>query len=149
MAGSDLLASNHILGICLLLGAATVYTMHMAGVKKWGFTWQDTIVTVAVSNVILFVPLWFLLPSNLFQSATSDIVIQAIYQGIIVNVIALMCVAYALRYLGTITVSLYMSFVPVITALFAWFFLGEALILREIIGIAGCSAGLFVYARST
>ena len=149
MAGSHLLARDHLLGIFLLLGAAAVYTMHMTGVKKWGFTWQDTIVTVAVSNVLLFVPIWLLLPSNLLQSATSDIITQAVYQGIIVNVIALMCVAYALRYLGTITVSLYMSFVPVVTALFAWLLLGESLVLREIIGIAGCSAGLFIYARST
>jgi len=46
-----------------------------------------------------------------------NIFVQAIYQGIIVNVIALMCVAYAIRHLGTITVALFMSFVPVTTAL--------------------------------
>jgi len=65
----------------------------------------------------------------------------------VVNVVALSCLAYAIRHLGTITVSLFMSFVPVITALFAWFFLGENLSGLEITGIVGCTTGLVVYSR--
>jgi len=58
-----------------------------------------------------------------------------------------MCVAYAIRHLGTITVALFMSFVPVTTALLAWMLLGEALKGWEIAGIIGCSAGLLLYSR--
>ena len=90
--------------------------------------------------------LWFLLPSNLLQASFQDIAVQSIYQGIIVNVIALVCVAYAIRHLGTITVALFMSFVPVTTALLAWGLLGEALKIWELAGIVGCSAGLLFYA---
>ncbi|WP_028584334.1 DMT family transporter [Desulfogranum mediterraneum] len=146
MAGSHLFAREHLTGILLLLGAALVYTMHMTGIRKWGFRWQDALVAVAVVNVLLFVPIWLILPSALTQAPLVDIVSQALYQGIIVNIIALMCVAYSIRHLGTVTVSLFMAFVPVITALFAWIFLGEALVSREIIGIIGCSLGLMLYA---
>lgn len=81
------------------------------------------------------------------QASYHDMAVQAIYQGVIVNVLALMCVAYAIRHLGTITVALFMSFVPVTTALLAWLALGEALKPWEIAGIVGCSMGLLWYSR--
>jgi len=147
MAGSDLFSMSHLRGILLLLAAAGVYMMHMTGIRQWRFDWRDVLVTVPVVNVILFIPLWFLFPSALFKAPMGEIVLQSVYQGIVVNIAALMCVAYTIRKLGLITASLYMSFVPVVTALFAWIFLGEHLILREILGIAGCSAGLLLYTR--
>lgn len=146
MAGSGLLKGDHISGIILLLGAAAVYTVHMTAIRKWGFTWQEALVAVATVNTILFTPIWFFLPSSMHDAALTDILAQSFYQGIVVNIIALMCVAYSIRHLGTITVSLFMSFVPVITALFAWFILGESLLTREVAGIIGCSFGLVVYA---
>ena len=60
--------------------------------------------------------------------------------------IALTAVAYAIRHLGTITVALFMSFVPVTTALLAWMLLGEAPSGWETTGIFGCSLGLSLYA---
>jgi drug/metabolite transporter (DMT)-like permease len=58
----------------------------------------------------------------------------------------MICVAYAIRHIGTITVALFTSFVPVTTALLAWGFLGEAHNPWEIAGIVGCSIGLGLYA---
>jgi drug/metabolite transporter (DMT)-like permease len=147
MAGSDIFQVGHLRGIFLLLAAACVYMVHMTGIRQWGFDWRDVLVTVPVVNVILFIPLWFLFPSALFQASFTEMALQSVYQGIVVNIIALMFVAYTIRRLGLITASLYMSFVPVVTAVFAWIFLGEHLIMREILGIAGCSAGLLLYAR--
>lgn len=147
MAGGDTFSLNHSAGILLLLTAAVLYIMHMTGIKMWNFSWQDTLVVVSTVNGVLFLPLWFFLPSALFQANPVDIISQALYQGVLVNVIALMCATYAIGRLGTITVSIFMSFVPVSTALLAWLLLGESLNGFEISGIAGCSTGLFLYAR--
>jgi drug/metabolite transporter (DMT)-like permease len=146
MAGSDTFSTEHLVGIFLLLSAAVAYTMHMTGIRLWEFGWRDVLVTVPVMNVLLFVPLWFFFPTALFQAPLRDIALQSFYQGVVVNIVALMFVAYSIRRLGLITVSLYMSFVPVVTALFAWIFLGESLNVWEVWGIAGCSAGLLLYA---
>ena len=146
MAGGDTFSTDHLFGIFLLLSAAVVYTMHMTGIRQWAFSWRDVLVTVPVVNVVLFLPLWFFFPTALFRAPMGDIVLQSFYQGIVVNIIALMFVAYSIRRLGLITVSLYMSFVPVVTAFFAWIFLGESLNAWEVWGIAGCSAGLILYA---
>jgi drug/metabolite transporter (DMT)-like permease len=146
MTGGSIFSIGQSAGIVLLLAAAVCYTLHMTGIRLWRMGWQDVVVIVPLVNVVLFTPLWFLLPTNLSGAFLQDIVVQSIYQGVIVNVIALICVAYAIRHLGTITVSLFMSFVPVTTALLAWGVLGEALGSWELAGIVGCSAGLLLYA---
>lgn len=135
-------------GFLLLLAAAVCYTCHMVAIRFYRMTWRDVIVIVPTVNVVLFTPLWFLFQSGLTQSTYHDMAVQAVYQGVIVNVLALFCVAYAIEHVGTVTVSLFMSFVPAATALFAWFFLGETLSPLEIAGITGCSIGLIWYALS-
>ena len=148
MAGGDTFSLAHICGILLLLSAAVFYTIHMVCLKLWQFEWKDVIVTVPVVNVLLFLPFWFIFPTSLFKANAADILSQAFYQGILVNIFALMCATYAIKHLGTITVSIYMSVVPVSTALLAWLVLGETLNSFELAGIGGCSIGLFIYAQS-
>ena len=145
MTGGSIFSIGQSAGIILLLTAAACYTMHMTGIRLWRMGWQDVVVIVPLVNVVLFTPLWFLLPTNLSGASLQDIAVQSIYQGVIVNVIALICVAYAIRHLGTLTVALFMSFVPVTTALLAWGVLGESLGIWELAGITGCSAGLLFY----
>jgi len=147
MTGGSIFSLDRIAGIVLLLTAAVCYTGHMTGIRLCGMSWRDVVVVVPTVNVVLFTPLWYLFPSGFASAPLQDMAVQAIYQGIVVNVLALICVAYAIRHLGTITVSLFMSFVPVTTALVAWVLLGEALSPWEIAGIAGCSLGLLWYAR--
>ena len=147
MAAGNASTAFNLAGILYLLAAAAWYTAHMTGIHLWKFSWQEVIVTVPVVNVCLFAPLYPFLPTALLKASVHDIVLQAVYQGIIVNMIALMFVAYAIRHLGTIPVALFMSFVPVSTALLAWMALGETLSSIQILGIAGCSLGLLLYAR--
>lgn len=148
MAGGDTFSHSHAAGIMLLLSAAVVYTTHMIGVKRFGFEWKDVIVTVPVVNVIIFTPLWFLFPSGFKDAHLMDIGVQCFYQGILVNIFALMCSTYAIKHLGTVTVSIYYSVVPVTTALLAFVLLGEDLNHFELAGIAICSLGLFIYSYS-
>ena len=148
MAGGDTFSPSHIGGILLLLSAAVFYTIHMVCLKLWHFEWKDVIVTVPVVNALFFIPIWFVFPTNLFEADMVDIVSQSFYQGILVNIFALMCSTFAIKHLGTITVSIYMSIVPVTTALLAWVILGETLNSFELAGITGCSIGLFIYSRS-
>lgn len=147
MAGGATFSTDHILGIVYLLAAAVFYTGHMTGIRHWNFTWREVLVTVPVVNTLLFLPLMAFFPSALTTAPIREILIQSFYQGIVVNILALMCVAYAISRLGTITVSLFMSFVPVSTALLAWLLLQERLNGNEIAGIIGCSLGLVLYSR--
>ena len=146
MTGGTVLTLDRMGGLLLLLAAAICYTCHMIGIRLYGMTWRDVVVIVPTVNVVLFTPAWFFFSSGIAKSTYHDMAVQAVYQGVVVNVLALICVAYAIRHLGTITVSLFMSFVPVTTALLAWVLLGETLTPWEITGILVCSAGLLGYA---
>lgn len=147
MAGRDLLVVSHLFGAALLFSAAVWYTGHLVGIRLWKMTWKDCIIVVPSVNCALFIPAWFFLPSRIGETPLSELALQAVYQGLVVNVFALACVAYAIRSLGTLTVSLFMSFVPVTTAVLAWLLLGEQLTSFEIIAIIGCTCGLLLYSR--
>jgi len=148
MAGEGVLRLEHLQGIGLLLSAAVVYTLHMMGIRLWQFDWKKTLVTVPVVNTILFLPLWLFLPSSGFSGPWTGIVLQMFYQGFVVNVVALCCVAYALKYIPLVTMSVFMSAVPVAAAMLAWLFLGEQLSYVEGGGIVVCSLGLYLYSRA-
>jgi len=145
MSGGDVVRSEMLDGLLMLVGAAVVYTAHMTGIRLWHVHFKDVIVMVPLVNVVLFLPFFLLQPTSFDQIKISELAVQAIYQGIVVNIVALMCVAYAIHHLGTIVVSLFMSFVPVVTAVFGWIFLGESLNGMELLGIAGCTTGLLIY----
>ena len=147
MAGGGIFSLSHLTGILLLFSAALFYTIHMTSIRFWGFGLKDVLLAVPVINTLLFIPFWFILPTNIGQANIKDIIAQSIYQGVVVNIIALMCVTYAITKLGTVTVSIFMSIVPLTTAIIAWIFLGESLSAMEIAGILGCSLGLFLYSK--
>ena len=145
MAGSDVVRPEMLGGVMMLVGAAVSYTAHMTGIRLWNVHFRDVVVMVPVVNVVLFLPFFLLQSSSLGLISVSELAVQAVYQGVVVNVVALMCVAYAIHHLGTIVVSLFMSFVPVVTAVFGLIFLGEVLNGVELFGIAGCTIGLLIY----
>ena len=146
MAGGRVFLPDQLVGVLMLLTAACCYTLHMTAIRLWRMDWRDVVVVVPMVNAVLFTPLFFLFPSTLTSAPWHDMAVQAVYQGVIVNVLALTAVAYAIRHLGTITVALFMSFVPVTTALLAWALLGETPSAWETAGIVGCSLGLSLYA---
>jgi len=146
MAGSDVVHPELLGGLLMLVGAAVVYTAHMTGIRLWKVHFKDVLVMVPLVNVVLFLPFFLLQqPSSFGQISVSELAVQAVYQGIVVNIVALMCVAYSIHHLGTIVVSLFMAFVPVVTAVFGWMFLGEILSGGELFGIGGCTTGLIIY----
>ncbi|MFN8416269.1 MAG: DMT family transporter [Cytophagaceae bacterium] len=141
-------SSTKYWGVFLLLSAAFVFSIYMASVKKWTFAIKDVIAIVPIVNTILFLPVWFFSESNIQQAEWNLVILQVFYQGIIVSVFALILITYTVNKLGAGTMSVYLSYVPVVTALFGWVFLNEQLTLLEVSSIVICTVGLWLYARS-
>ena len=87
--------------------------------------------------------------SGIPQAPISDLLLQASYQGVLVSVLALLLTFYAIQHIGAMTLSIYLSFVPFITAILAWVLLKEHLATHEIVGILICSFGLLLYAKKS
>jgi drug/metabolite transporter (DMT)-like permease len=139
---------SYLPGIFALLSAALVFSIYMAATKRWGYGIKDVIAFVPLVNAVIFLPIWLWNPSAIWESPLQDIMIQVVYQGIVVSIFALLLITYAVNKLGSETISVYLSYVPVATAILAYFFLNESLSVQEQIGIILCSLGLVIYAKS-
>jgi drug/metabolite transporter (DMT)-like permease len=138
--------ANHGLGWLMLFGASVVFSSYMFLGKRWGFTTKDVLAFLPVINIVIFLPWWLFSDSGINQAPWTDLLLQASYQGVLVSIIALLLTFYALQHIGAMTLSIYFSFVPFITAILAWVILKEHLSTTEVLGIILCSLGLFLYA---
>jgi len=140
-------SSSYLFGIGALLSAATTFSTYMAATKKWGYGMKDVIAFVPLVNAVLFLPIWLLFPSHISEAPLQDVLLQAAYQGVLVSILALVLITYSVSKLGSGTMSVFLSYVPAVTAVLAFIFLGEILTLQEQLGIVLCSVGLIVYTK--
>jgi drug/metabolite transporter (DMT)-like permease len=147
--GFSFAAAASARGLPFLLLAAFTLAAYMVAMEAWRFSIRDVLVLVPFINAVLLLPVWWLvLPSRLGRATLSEIAIQAGYQGIIVSVLALVSITECVKRLGSLSSSLFMALVPACTAALAWWTLGEALALPQLLGIATCSIALIHYAVS-
>lgn len=106
-------------------------------------------VATAIGAAALYLPVWWLfLPSTLRVAPLDEILMQAIYQGVLVVFIAMLLYAQAVRHLGAQTVALSMAVVPGVAALAAVPLLGEPLSLLALTGLAAVTGGALLGARA-
>lgn len=135
------------IGWVMLITASLVFSSYMFLGKRWGFGAMDVLAFLPLINIALFLPYWLFSDSGMPESSFSDILMQSLYQGALVSVIALILTFYAIQHIGAMTLSIFFSFVPLVTAVLAWLILGEPLTTTEVLAIGLCTAGLFLYAR--
>lgn len=106
-------------------------------------------VATALGAAAIYLPLWWLfLPSTLNVAPVGEIVMQALYQGVLVVFVAMLLYAQAVRHLGAQTVALIMAIVPGVAALAAVPLLGEPLSLLALAGLSAVTAGALLGAWS-
>src|SRR5207253_3663915 len=80
-------------------------------------------------------PLWaMLVPMRLLQASLSAILLQAIYQGLLVGVFATFLYMRVVALIGAVRAALFLPLVPVITALTGAILLGETPSVLELAG---------------
>jgi drug/metabolite transporter (DMT)-like permease len=141
------LSAASLPGILYLFGAALVYSVNMAATKRWGYGMKDVIAFVPLVNFVLFLPFWFTTTSAIPDAILQDVLIQMIYQGVVVSIFALLLITHSINKLGSETMSVFLSYVPVVTAGLAFLFLKETLSFSEQAGIVLCSVGLMIYSK--
>lgn len=143
-----LLASGRgALSVLLFTAASCTFSFYVVAVKKWGFTLIDIAVWVPIVNALTVIPIWLCSKSGLSATPTSIIISQAAFQGIVITLVAGAIIAYAIRALGPMTTTMFMSFVPAVTAIFGAAFLNEQLSTLEIAAINLCTCALIINSR--
>jgi len=103
-------------------------------------TYQNTIA------VIYFLPLFFIFEFNHFVSVgvTFKSLMPLIKLGIFASTFAFLLFTYSVKHLGVTKANSFANAIPVLTAIFAYFLLGETLSIIKITGIAIVVFGLFL-----
>ena len=98
---------------------------------------------------LAYVPAYLLVAGfRVLEAPGSELLLQAVYQGLGVAIAALALYSFAIRVLGASAASLFMPLVPVFGVLMAIPVLGEVPTAVQTIGMAGVCAGMVVASRA-
>ena len=130
----------------LWLFIATFFiAFYSVSMKIWRIDIKVIMIAVPIINAIFFTPIWFFLPTHLGHAPVSEIVLQGVYQGIVVSICALFCMSYSINKLGAVSASTIMALVPIVSVLLAMVFLQQQVSLQMVVSILICSFGIACY----
>jgi drug/metabolite transporter (DMT)-like permease len=97
-------------------------------------------------GIVFFLPLFFILDFKEFIQVkpTWDVVIPLLNLGIFASSFAFIFFTYAIKHLGITKANIFTNAIPALTAIFAYFLLGESLTLLKMAGIIVVIMGLFL-----
>ena len=135
--------------ICLLL-ASLCWSAYAVSVQRAGIPPVSAAAIVAVLSAMVFCPAYLLLGGGggLLAADARDLLIQAVFQGVLIGALSIAIYTHAVRSFGAANTALFTASVPCITALLAMPLLGEHASLLVWLGVAGVSLGMVLAARA-
>ena len=97
-------------------------------------------------GIFFFLPLWLIFESKSMLGTPFNFhaFIAILKLAIFASCIAFILYTYSIKNLGINDANMFINIIPVLTAVFAWYILGDSLTVRKIIGIGVVIAGLFI-----
>lgn len=130
------------LGDLMLVAASFSWALFTVLIKRWQVRALDVTLIVTVFSMLLYLPVYFaFLPKQIAVAPLGEILLQAVYQGVIVVCVAMLSYTMAVELLGASRTAMIMALVPASGALLAVPLLGEPLTQAMLIGITLVTAG--------
>ncbi len=137
-----------LIGDALLLCSSLAWAIYSVLAKKWGCDPWTLTRFVALGSAVIFLPLYLMwLPKALGEVPVSMLLLQGLYQGGGVTIVAMLLFLKAVHVLGAQRTGALVALVPVLAGLAAAPLLDEALSGWLIAGLLFVSAGAFIAAR--
>ncbi len=135
-------------GDLLFVIGAMFFAIYVILSERWQLSAMQIIFCGTVVNAVLYLPIWALwLPSGLADAPMGPLLLQAVYQGFVPNLIGLLLIAHASRSIGTANTSSILAAVPGGGGLLGALILGESLSWISISAIALLTLGLLISVR--
>ena len=116
--------------------------------ERWNLGAMQIIFCGTVVNAALYLPVWALwLPSGLTSAPFGPLLLQAVYQGFVPNLIGLLFIAHASRTIGNGNTSSILAAVPGGGALLGVLILGESISPIGISALISLTVGLLISIR--
>ena len=120
--------SDSWVGDLLFVIGGLFFSVYVVCNPAWNLNATHVLLSGSVINAIYYVPIWyFFLPSGLLKASDGDILLQALFQGLVPTFLGLLLIGYAARTVGTNTTSSMMAAVPGVGTILGVIFLGEIL----------------------
>lgn len=131
--------------LCLLL-ASLCWSGYGVLARRLGVRPTRAAATVAVLSAACFLPVYaLLLPSKaLVQAGTQELLVQAVFQGVLVGVASIFVYTRAVSALGAEETALFTAAAPAVTTLVAIPLLREVPSLMAVIGVCVATYGMLV-----
>lgn len=143
---SESSTSGASIGAVLFLTAAFSFSVYLILNRLWQVTTLQLLLSLSVVSGFIYVPMWYLfLPSNLTETAASQILLQGVYQ-MLPNLVGLNLLALAVRNVGAPLTAAIMSAVPSLGAILGLVLLDETLGTMTWVGIFVLSLGILLTA---
>lgn len=130
------------IGDLLFLAAAWSWAVFGLLVRRWRIAPPLAICGIASFCLALYLPAYLLwLPKAVARAGAGEIALQCVYQGIVAALLAAGMYSYANQKIGACQASMMLALVPGVSAVGAWFALGERPGSAVVLGIAVVSLG--------
>ena len=137
--------SSQLTGDVMLFAAATSWSAYSVWVRVRKIPALQAAAIVTVMSGIVYIPVYVAMSDRgLLQASLGDLIVQGIFQGIIIGVVSIFVYTRAVTLLGPTSTALLSTTVPALTALLAIPLLGEYPSTLVICGIALTTAGMIV-----
>lgn len=135
------------IAILLFACASLSFSFYATAVKKWNFLLMDVVIWIPIINFIAILPFWIGSDTGIPATPIAELLLQAIFQGIVVTLFAGFLIAFTIKSLGPITTTMFMASVPGVTALMGYIALREPLTMIEMISVVICMIALLINSR--
>lgn len=139
---------NTLPGDLLLIASSLIWAIYTILAKRSGLGAWETAIGSALLATLIYLPVYLLLlPKAITVAPVKDILLQALYQGVVVAVIAMLFFMAAMTRLGPTRLGACMALVPAVAGISASLILGEPLNAWLVAGLLMTSAGAWLGAR--
>lgn len=116
--------------------------------RRWNVSSLEVTAASCILSVPLLVIVALVLPIHMARAPFAELLLQALYQGVLVGVVALYLYARSVETLGAARATLFLPLVPIATAAASALLLAEVPSPTEIVGMAIVVAGMLIAFRS-
>ncbi|HEX7218397.1 MAG TPA: DMT family transporter [Burkholderiales bacterium] len=136
-----------LLGDAMFLGASALGALYVLQLRNWGVGVMHGAAIVSLYSALVVVP-WYLYSAEapLWRVPAAELAWQALWQGVLIGCVSLIALNQAIARLGCERASACVALVPVLTAILARIFLGEAPSAVELAAFVVISAGVSIAA---
>jgi drug/metabolite transporter (DMT)-like permease len=138
------LGSLQNIGHGLFLCAGLAWAFYTVAMRKARLDGLHAAAISAVGSMVLYLPVFTLMPGTLAAAPWSDVMLQAVVQGVLTAILSLLLYGRAVSILGASSGAAFAALCPAMTALLGIPILGEWPTVLDWVAISLISAGVYI-----